>query len=272
MRTGKTFPPTGSAAEGVCVLPPTVWRDREAERLALSVAPAQKFAIESTDGLMTREEQSFYEWSIGILEDAGVVGVLRNDYVYQASTLHGEIDTGAGAPYIVALSRSSVEFSFGEPDVAPIEFTDAVVETDADGIEASQIGRAFQAARRESALLRAWKDSTSMACNGSVLLKDLHVLPREGEIAMDIEAYDLDFTVTVRRTQNPSVFRYSLTGTVPVLNSVRVADAILCDVAEETGDVPSPSTLICAMIGTADVVQSDPEWLAAGYPRRARRP
>lgn len=50
---------------------------------------------------------------------------------------------------------------------------------------------------------------------------------------------------------------------------VRVADALLCDVGEEAGEIPSPSTLICAMICAADMVQMDPEWLAAGHGREA---
>ncbi|MCO4239481.1 hypothetical protein NG702_19080 [Pseudarthrobacter sp. MDT3-28] len=268
MSKGKAVPPVGTAIEGVCVVPPSVWANRDANPETLSMEKAQVFTIQSIDSLKTREERTFYDWSVGILEDAGVVGVLKNDYVYQASALHGEIDTGAGAPYVVALSWSSVEFDFGEADVAPIEFSDAVVETEADEIEASQVGRAFRAARRESALIRAWKDSTSMAGTRSILFRDLRIHPREGEIAMDIETDALELTITVRRTQTPGVFRYALTGREPILNSVRVADAILCDVAEETGGVPSPSAIILAMIGAADVVQSDPEWLAAGHVRR----
>lgn len=249
-------------------MPSTVWEIGQSVHLSLPNASDQRLTIESADGLRSRDEQTFYDWSVGILEDAGVVGVLKNDYVYQASTFHGDIDTGAGK-YSVMLSRADVEFGLRESRAAPIEFTGAIVDTAADVLEASQVGNAFLSVRRQSALVRAWKDATSMASTSEVLFNDLRVL--SNQVAMDLETEFLDFTVTVRRS-TLGIFEYALTGNQPIVNSVRVADAVLCDVAEGAGGIPNPSTLISAMILVADKVQRDPEWLAAKYPRRARHP
>lgn len=234
---------------------------------------AQAFALETNESLRSREEQKFFDWSIGILEDAGIVGVLRNDYVYQASTLHGEIHTGAGRPYSVTLSRTSVDFDDGETAEGPIQFTDAMLETEGEDLEANQVGRAFDSARRQSALLRAWKDCTSMRSTYSVIFKDLRVLFNDSEFAMDVETDLGEFTVTIRRTPNAEVFRYSLAdAATPILHSPRVADALLCDTAEEAGGVPEPAEILCAMIGAVEMARRDPEWLAASMRRRTRRP
>jgi hypothetical protein len=234
---------------------------------------SQALALETNESLRSREEQKFFDWSVGILEDAGIVGTLKNDYVYQATTLHGEIDTGAGRPYSVTLSRTSVEFDDGETAEGPIQFTGAVLETEGEDLEANQVGRAFDSARRQSALLRAWKDCTSMRSAGSVIFKDLCILFNDSEFAMGVESDLGEFNVTIRRTANAEVFRYSLTDAgTPIVHSPRVADALLCDTAEEAGGVPEPAAILCAMIGAAEMAQRDPEWLAASARRRTRRP
>ena len=234
------------------------------------VGQTQELTIEEVDSLRSRKEQRFYDWSVGVLEDAGVVGILKNDFVYHSSALHGDIDTRAGRPYSFALTKTSVEFYPGESDAAPIAFTGSSIDTDGDEIEASQVRSAFQAARRQSALIRAWKHSTSMAGMPSVQFKNLHVLPNQ--VAMEVETELLDFTVAVHRTATPGIFRYLLTAELPLVSSARVADAILSDVAEEAGGVPAPFSLIHSMIIAAEAVRGDPEWVAAEYPMRPRRP
>lgn len=264
--------PTGSAAAGVCRPPRQIWPLTELENPRFAAAASQAFALETNEGLRSREEQKFFDWSIGILEDAGIVGILRNDYVYKASTLHGDIHTGAGRSYSVTLSRTSVEFDDGETATGPIQFAGAVLETEGEDLEANQVGRAFDAARRQSALLRAWKDCTSMRSAGSVIFKDLRILFNDSEFAMDVESDLGEFTVTIRRTANADVFRYSLTdASTPIVHSPRVADALLSDTAEEAGGVPEPASILCAMIGAAEIAQRDPEWLAANARRRTRR-
>lgn len=229
----------------------------------------EEFRVESFDSLKTREEHEFYDWCVGLLEDAGVVGTLKNDYIYKASVFHGEIHLESGASYLMKLSNSSVEFEPAQPDSPSIHFADAVVETDGDELEASQVAWAFRAVRRETALLRAWKASTSIACSPTFTFQDLRVLYREGEIAMDVEVDDAKFTVVVRRTKAPGIFCYDVSSSMAILNSIRVLDAVLSDIAVEGGYTPTPSALISAMITTADSVHQDPEWAAAGVQRGA---
>jgi hypothetical protein len=72
------------------VPPNHTWAFPEAESLSETVGTVQEFSVETYESLRSREEQKFFDWSIGILGDAGIAGVLKNDYVYQASTLQGE--------------------------------------------------------------------------------------------------------------------------------------------------------------------------------------
>ena len=107
----------------------------------------------------------------------------------------------------------------------------------------------------------------------TVIFRDLRILFNDSEFAMDVETDLGEFTVTIRRTPNAEVFRYSLTDAAsPILHSPRVADALLCDTAEEAGGFPEPASILCAMIGAAEMAQRDPEWLAASTRRRTRRP
>ena len=227
-----------------------------------------EFRIEDSDSLRTREEHEFYDWCVGLLEDAGIVGTLKNDYVYKASAVHGEIHLESGASYRMKLSKSSVEFEPSQPDSPSIAFADAAVETDGNELEANQVARAFRAVRRETALSRAWQASTSIASNPMFTFQNLRVLSREGEVAMDIEVDEAKFTVVVRRTNSPGIFSYGVSSNIAILNSFRVLDAVLSDIAAEGGYTPNPSALISAMITTAEGVQKDPEWAAAGVHRR----
>lgn len=265
--------PTGSAAAGVCMPPRQNWPLTEIETPQFAAVALQAFALEANESMRSREEQKFFDWSVGILEDSGIVGILRNDYVYQATTLQGEVHTGAGRPYSVTLSRTSVVFDDEETASGPIQFTGSVLDTEGEDLEANQVGRTFDAARRQSTLLRAWKDCTSMRSAGSVIFKDLRVLFDNSEFAMEVESDLGEFTVSIRRTANAEVFRYSLTdASTPIVHSPRVADALLSDAAEEAGGVPEPASVLCAMIAAAEMAQRDPEWLAAAARRRSGRP
>lgn len=236
-----------------------------------AIQTSEPFTIETDEGLRTREERRFFDWAVGILEDAGVRGTLKNDYVYQATSLHGEIHTGPGKPYTVTLSRTSVEFDDGGVEEAPINFAGATVETDGDDLEADQVGNAFDAARRQSAFIRAWKDCTFMRSSPAILFKELRILFGETEFAMDVETDLGEFTITIRRTSDPNTFRYSLTDAEnPIVYSPRVADALLSDAAEDAGGAPEPATILAAMVGAAELARRDPEWLAASKRRHVR--
>ncbi|MDQ0770244.1 hypothetical protein QF031_002993 [Pseudarthrobacter defluvii] len=105
--------PMGTAAGGVCCPDPRLWTLPEMELLVASEAKPS-LAFDFDDALRSRDEQRFFDWCIGILEDAGVVGIVRNDYIYQASTLHAEIHPQSGSPYFLMLARKSVEFYIQE--------------------------------------------------------------------------------------------------------------------------------------------------------------
>jgi hypothetical protein len=271
MTMGQELPSVGSAVEGLFVASPALFALSEAETVGLSSAGPGAFILEQDESLRTREEQRFFDWSIGLLEDAGVVGILKNDYVYQSTTLHGEIH-GGGKPYSLTLSRTSVEFDAGQTYDLPIQFTGAAVETEGEDLEAHEVRSAFDSVCRQSALTRGWKDCTSMSSNHSIIFKDLRILYSESEIALDVEADLCQFTVSVHRTSATGVFRYSLTDAdAPIVHSPRVADALLSDVAEDAGGDPQPSTILAAMIGAAGLARIDPEWLAAKARRRTHR-
>lgn len=272
MTTGQILPPVGSAVSGLYVLPPLLWACPEAEPLSETTGAVQGFSVETYESLRSREELEFFDWSIGILGDAGIAGVLKNDYVYQASTLQGEIHTGAGRAYSLALSKTSVDFGEDENTGEPLRFTGSMLETDGEELEANQIGRAFNAARRQSALLRAWRDCTSMKSTHSIILKDLRTLFSNSEFAMDMETDLAEFTVTIRRTTAAGVFRYTLTdAATSIMTSPRVADAVLCDAAEEAGGDPEPASILFAIISAIELAQRDAEWLAASFGTRMRR-
>lgn len=222
--------------------------------------------------MRSRNEQQFFDWSIGILEDAGVVGVLKNDYVYQAAILHGEIQVGAGASYSIELSKTSVDFRQADSVNAPIQFTTGPVGTEGEDIEASEVRSAFESVCRQAALQRAWKFCTAMTSTNSVIFRDLRFLFGGSEFAMDVETDLGEFTVTVNKWSRPGAFGYSLSNApAQIVYSQRVADALLCDAAEAAGGVPDPSAIVFAMIGAAERARRDPEWLSAAARTRIRR-
>jgi hypothetical protein len=271
MSKAKLFPPAGTATGGVCRPDPKLWTLPEMGLLVATEAEPG-FALDFDDALRSRDEQRFFDWCIGILEDAGVVGVLRDDYIYQASTLHAQIYPESGTPYFLVLSRKSVEFYIEESKDAPLLFDPAVVETDEDLLEASELRSAFDMIRRQAALLRAWKDSTSLASNKNVVFKNFRISSDDSEFAVEVEMPTADFIIVVRRLPAQGNFAYSLAGTDnPFVHSPRVVDALLSDAAEEVGGVPDPATAIIAMIATAWLAQRDPEWQAANTARNVWR-
>jgi len=268
MANDQDLPPVGSAVAGVFVAHPSLRTLPRAEPAFLKSVAPEHLTVDADESLRTREERRFFDWGVGILDDAGICGVLKNDYIYQATTLHGEIHTGAGRPYTVTLSRTSVEFEECGNEEPPLHFDGGSFETGGDDLEASQVRSAFDAARRQSALIRAWKDCTAMRSTHSILFKELRILFGEPEFAMDVETDLGEFTVTIRRTPNPDVFRYSLTDAeTPIVNSPRVADALLSDAAEEAGGDPEPAAILGAMIRATWLARQDPEWL--GVQRRS---
>lgn len=258
----------GHAAAGHCVLPNEIWTTFEAIPVLLTPTGPSAFTVETDDVLRSRQERSFFDWGIGILEDAGLAGVLKNDYVYQSTTLKGEIHPETGTPYSLSLSRTSVEFDYGLGTGGPIQFTDAMVETDGPEIEAAQIRRTLELARRQSVLLRAWKNCTSLRSSHAVIYRDLRPVFHDSELAMDVSMDLAEFTVAIRRTSEVGVFRYSLTDVeTPMMHSPRVVDALLSDAAEEAGGVPEPVTILGAMVRAAEAARRDPEWLGASNGR-----
>lgn len=271
MSKAEQCPPTGTATGGVFRPDPRLWTIPEVE-LPLASKAEQSLALESCDSLRSRDEQRFFDWCIGVMEDAGVVGTLGNDYVYQSSSLHGEIYPSAGSPYLLTLTRTSVEFDIPESKRAPIQFDPAIFETHGEELEANQVSATFNMIRRQAALLRAWKDCTSMASNQSVIFKNLRMPLGDSELAMDVESPSAEFTIVVGRLPNRGTFNYSLTDAEsPIMYSPRVVDALLSDAAEDAGGVPEPASVVLAMIRSAWLARRDPEWLAADTGRIDRR-
>lgn len=264
-------PAIETAIGGVCCPHPRLWTLPETGLLVATEAEPS-LALDFDDALRSRDEQRFFDWCIGILEDAGVVGVLRNDYIYQASTLHAEIHPESGSPHFLMLSRKSVEFYIQESKDAPLLFDPALIETDGRVLEASDVRSAFDMIRRQTVLLRAWIDSTSIASNENVVFKNFRIASGNSELAMEVETPVAGFTIMVRRLPTPGRFAYSLSGVdSPFAHSLRVVDALLSDAAEDAGGVPDPATAIIAMIATAWLAQRDPEWRADGTGRNVWR-
>lgn len=271
MSPGRILPRIGSARAGVCLPPQKLWRLPDVEPSFLASGIPQTFALESYEGLRSRDEQKFFDWSIGILEDAGVVGVLKNEYIYQAASLHGEIQVGAGAPYSIELSKTSVDFRQGDDINAPIQFTTGPVGSEGEDIEAHEIRSSFESVCQQAALQRAWKFCTAMTSTHSVVFRDLRLLFGGSEFGMDVETDFGEFTVTVNKWSRPGAFGYSLSNAqAQIVYSQRVADALLCDAAEAAGGVPDPARIVFAMIGAVERARRDPEWLAAAARTRIR--
>lgn len=224
---------------------------------------ARSMTLEFVETFLNKEEQRFYNWAIGTMEDAGVVGVLKNVDLYAGTTLQGEVDTGANPAYWFALTRTTAEFGLLEGDTTPLVFQAVVVDTHGDDIEAGQVRRAFNQVRGQSAYLRAWKESTSLATSGSTAFREFR-LPNGSEIELTLENEFGEYTVRVRPSVKRTAFAYSVTDNrLGLPCTPRVADAILSDAAEEAGSVPDPSAIIGAMLRTADMARYDQGWLSA---------
>lgn len=232
---------------------------------------SEEFSLESYETFLNRDEQAFYDWGIGILEDAGVVGVLKNKTVYLGNSLQGEIETSVGPAYVFALTKRSVEFSLGRCEAFPIGYEDVVLETGLNRIEASQVSYAFDSIRRNSAYLRAWTQSTAIATRGSTAFSNFRIASG-AEIALEFETDSGNFTIRVRPTMKCGVYKYSVTDIRLQLQcSTRIADAVLSDAAEEVGAVPSPLSIVSGMVLSAEKVRSYPEWIASSASSGDRR-
>lgn len=217
--------------------------------------------VESLDEFRAPLERRFYDWVIGVLEDAGVVGILRDDYVYQASSFHGKLHVAEGVTLALSLTRYSVEFLLDDSVQAVISFDEENIENEEAELEASQVHRAFGAALQRTAMLRAWVACTPLASNSTVLLKNLRVHAQGTTVAMDVSTDLADFTITVRRSASSDIARYVLSADdSPIFQSLRVSDAVLCDVAEDAGGDDNPATIVLAMMVTSEVAHSDPLW------------
>lgn len=227
--------------------------------------------LDVVETFLNREEQRLYDWVIGIMEDAGVVGVLKNVNLYSGSTLQGEIDTGVNPGYWFALSRTSAEFGLLEGVTTPLAFETVTVETSGDDIEAGQVRRAFNLVRCQSAYLRSWRESTSLATLGSTAFRQFRLL-NGSEMEMILENDFGEYTVRVRATVKQTAFEYSvIDNRLGLQCTPRVADALLSDAADDTGADPDPASIVCAMTRVADLARSDIEWLAASENSASRR-
>lgn len=262
MNLNESAPYVGSAIAGVYMPPSSQPTGIEISGSHKTDAP-QSMTLEFDETLLNNKEQRFYDWAIGTLEDAGVAGVLKNVNLYAGTTLQGEIDAGLNPAYWFALTRTTAEFGLIEGDTTPLAFQAVVVDTRGDDIEAGQVRRAFNQIRGQSAYLRAWKESTSLATSGSTVFREFCLL-NGSETELTLENEFGEYTVRLRLTVKHNAFAYSVTDNRLGLECTpRVADALLSDAADETGADPVPASIVCAMIRVGDVARSDPEWVAS---------
>lgn len=270
MNLNESAPYVGSAIAGVYMPPSPHSTGVDIPGSIESDAP-QSMTLEPAETFLNNKEQRFYDWAIGTLEDAGVAGVLKNVNLYAGTTLQGEIDAGLNPAYWFALTRTTAEFGLIEGDTTPLAFQAVVVDTRGDDIEAGQVRRAFNQVRGQSAYLRAWKESTSLATSGSTAFREFCLL-NGSETELTFENEFGDYTVRVRPTVKQNAFAYSVTDNRLGLECTpRVADALLSDAADETGADPVPASIVFAMIRIGDVARSDPEWVVASNSSPSRR-
>lgn len=248
----------GTAFRGVCVNPPASLSPVGAHSVS-DYASLQELSIKSYETFLNPTEQRFYDWSIGILEDGGVVGSLEVGDVYLSSSFQAQINTGTMPLYVVSLTRTSVEFGLLLADPLPIQFGAVYVDNDEDLIEATQVGRVFKTIRRQSAYLRAWKESTQLASTSSTFLSDLRI--SDSGIELDMEVVETgQFTATVCPTPRCGVYEYYVQDNDSQdLCSPSLGDAILNSAAKGLKARCGPSTIVCAMIRAGETLPYDYE-------------
>ncbi|MDQ0679671.1 hypothetical protein QFZ30_003053 [Arthrobacter pascens] len=272
MASLQNLPPTGIAVEGQCVPPPSLWVPSAYRSASRRGSTSAVFAVDSEESFVSPQEQRFFDWGIGILEDAGIVGLMKHEYLYRATALHAEIHNEGGWVFSVSLTRTSVGFHHGSihghPESGPIHYSGSEIETGGEDLEASQVRKAYCDFRRQSALLRAWNATTHLASTSFVGLRDLRLLVNDTQIAMEVETSLGECTVTIDRTSKSGVFRYTLANEEhSTVHTARVADALLSDAAEDVGGHPEPSSILFAMIGAAVLAQRDTALFASGPER-----
>ena len=241
-----------------------------AEGSPRSLAPTTALTVEDYQQFIRPDEQKFYDWCIGLLEDSGVVGELKNERLYLDSALSGQLAVG-GESYQFELSRSSVHFADEHRSHPLIRFSGASIETEGRDIEANQVGKAFDSIRQQAILNRIWASCTSLSSSPAVGISNFRLGEGRSLASMELETSLGECTVSVRRSVHADAFRYSVfhvAGSAEL--SSRVADAILADVAEDLGASPVPESILDAMIEVADRTRSDQEWLSVAAGLRAR--
>lgn len=217
--------------------------------------------LEDCQTFISHDEQHFYDWCLGILEDSGVTGILKNERLYLASECHAELDVG-DTTYEVELSQTFINFAHKDMGELRLLFPDTGATTDGETLETSHVRQAFDAIRRQSVLNRFWAASTDLVSAPAVGIGNLRLDDRRALVAMDVESGMGECTVRISRGTDVKSFRYSVTEAVRSMQfSPRIADALLSDVADELGGCPQPETLLNAMMGTYTRAQNDHEWL-----------
>jgi hypothetical protein len=272
MKRGPDEPETRWAVAGEYLPPSYVVTFSAPKGSPRSLAP-RTLVVEDYQQFIRPVEQKFYDWCIGLLEDSGVVGSLKNERLYLDTALSGQLEAGDEL-YYFELSRTSVNFEVASEKRThrPIRFSGVGIETEGSEIEASQVGKAFDSVRQLSILNRVWASFSSLASNPAVGMSDVRLGQGRSLIAMEIETSLGECTVSIRRGPQEETYRYSVfhaAGSAEL--SPRIADAILADVAEDLGAPPTPESILDAMIGVSVRARADQEWLSVGIGRGVRR-
>jgi hypothetical protein len=224
----------------------------------------QKFEVEDCQTFISPQEQAFYDWCLGILEDSGVVGVLKNERLYLGSECRADLHI-ADTTYELELSRTSVYFGHKDTRALRLLFPDAGTATDGDVVETRHIRSSFEVIRRQSVLNRLWAACTDLVSIPAAGIGNLRLDKGRSLVAVEVETSLGECTVDFHRGSDPNAFRYSVTDAGRSLRySPRIADALISDLAEDLGGCPEPETLLDVMIGTYNLAQTDYEWLSIG--------
>lgn len=253
----------GRAAAGD-YFPPLSLLNYSATHEAPQSPPTLAFEVADYQHFIKPDEQKFYDWCVGMLEDSDVVGRLQNERVYLDEAFQGELQVGATC-YRLDLSRTSVSFDGEESSPTPLLFSDSGFETDGDLIEASRVGKVFASIREQSILNRIWASCTSLVSSPAAGIKDFRLGLGRSVATAEIETSLGECTLHIRRGPRTESLLYSLFDTTrAVHHTPRVADALLEDIAEDLGGEPEVHVLLDAMVRTAQRASMDLEWLSVG--------
>lgn len=222
----------------------------------------QTLEFEDYQTFISYDEQKFYDWCLGILEDSGVRGLLKNDRLYLDSEFHADLHL-ADMVFELELSRTSVYFAHKDTGALRLLFPEAGTEVDGDVVESGHIRESFDAIRRQSVLNRLWAASTDLTSLPAATINNLRLDHGSSLVATEIETSLGMCTVSIRRGPGGAgSFRYTVLDASSAPLSPRVADAVMSDFSEDLGGCPEPETLLDVMIGTYELAQTDHEWLS----------